>query len=147
APAALRQQVLDRQADLGIGLDGDADRVVIIDAGGRLYDGDQLLYAIAKHRASKGKVSGVAGTLMTNLAFENAMQRLGIPFGRAAVGDRYVLEMMRETRASLAELTADLVMFPQVLVNVKVPRGFRWEKHQEILTAQADAERSLNGRG
>ena len=184
APAALRQQVLDRQADLGIGLDGDADRVVIIDAGGRLYDGDQLLYAIAKHRASKGKVSGVAGTLMTNLAFENAMQRLGIPFGRAAVGDRYVLEMMREkgwelggensghvicldkhttgdgivsalqvlhamreTRASLAELTADLVMFPQVLVNVRVPRGFRWEKHQEILTAQADAERSLNGRG
>jgi len=81
APAALRQQVLDRQADLGIGLDGDADRVVMIDAAGRLYDGDQLLYAVAKHRASKGGVSGVAGTLMTNLAFENAMQRLGIPFG------------------------------------------------------------------
>jgi phosphoglucosamine mutase len=184
APAALRQQVLDRQADLGIGLDGDADRVVIIDASGRLYDGDQLLYAVARHRASKARVSGVAGTLMTNLAFENAMQRLGIPFGRAAVGDRYVLEMMREkgwelggensghiicldkhttgdgivsalqvlhamreTRASLAELTADLVMFPQVLVNVKVPRGFRWEKHEGILTAQANAERSLNGRG
>src|SRR3954452_13704432 len=96
APAALRQQVLDRQADLGIGLDGDADRVVIIDASGRLYDGDQLLYAVARHRASKAKVSGVAGTLMTNLAFENAMRRLGIAFGRAAVGDRYVLEMMRE---------------------------------------------------
>ena len=184
APGALRQQVLERQADLGIGLDGDADRVVIIDGSGRLYDGDQLLYAIARHRASKGSVSGVAGTLMTNLAFENAMRRLGIAFGRAAVGDRYVLEMlrekgwqlggensghvicldkhttgdgivsalqvlhaMRETRASLAELTAELVMFPQVLVNVKVPRGFRWEKYKEILTAQADAERSLNGRG
>ena len=184
APAALRQQVLDRQADLGIGLDGDADRVVIIDASGRLYDGDQLLYAVARHRASKGKVSGVAGTLMTNLAFENAMRRLGIPFGRAAVGDRYVLEMMRErgwelggensghiicldkhttgdgivsalqvlhavreTRASLAELTADLVMFPQVLVNVKVPRGFDWRQHSGIGKAQADAERALNGRG
>jgi phosphoglucosamine mutase len=184
APAALRQQVLDRQADLGIGLDGDADRVVIIDASGRLYDGDQLLYAVARHRANKAKVSGVAGTLMTNLAFENAMQRLGIPFGRAAVGDRYVLEMMREnrwelggensghiicldkhttgdgivsalqvlhamreTRASLAELTADLVMFPQVLVNVKVPRGFDWRQHSGIGKAQADAERALNGRG
>ena len=184
APAALRQQVLDRQADLGIGLDGDADRVVIIDASGRLYDGDQLLYAVARHRASKGKVSGVAGTLMTNLAFENAMRRLGIPFGRAAVGDRYVLEMMRErgwelggensghiicldkhttgdgivsalqvlhavreTRASLAELTADLVMFPQVLVNVKVPRGFDWRQHSGIGKAQAEAERALNGRG
>jgi phosphoglucosamine mutase len=184
APAALRQQVLDRQADLGIGLDGDADRVVIIDGSGRLYDGDQLLYAIARHRSSKGKVSGMAGTLMTNLAFENAMRRLGIPFGRAAVGDRYVLELMREngwelggensghiicldkhttgdgivsalqvlhamreTRASLAELTADLVMFPQVLLNVKVPRGFDWRKHSGIGKAQADAERALNGRG
>jgi phosphoglucosamine mutase len=90
-PSALKRQVLEKKADLGIGLDGDADRVVIVDGAGRLYDGDQLLYAIARHRAAKGKVSGVAGTLMTNLAFENAMQRLGIPFGRAAVGDRYVL--------------------------------------------------------
>ena len=184
APAALRQQVLEKKADLGIGLDGDADRVVMVDAEGRLYDGDQLLYVVARHRAAKRTVSGVAGTLMTNLAFEKAMQRLGIPFGRAAVGDRYVLELMRskgwelggensghlicldkhttgdgivsalqvlyamrDAQASLAELTAELVMYPQVLVNVKVPRGFRWEKYQEIQTAQADAERSLNGRG
>src|SRR5207342_2942476 len=61
-------------------------------------DGDQLLYVIARHRARdrRSKVSGVAGTLMTNLAFEKAMAQLGIPFGRAKVGDRYVLEMMRE---------------------------------------------------
>ena len=84
------------KADLGIGLDGDADRVVMVDGSGRLYDGDELLYVIANHRSRdrRGKVSGVAGTLMTNLAFEKAMQRLGIPFGRAAVGDRYVLERM-----------------------------------------------------
>jgi phosphoglucosamine mutase len=184
SPSALVHEVKNQKAQLGIGLDGDADRVVMLDAAGRLYDGDQLLYAIASHRAAKRRVSGVAGTLMTNLAFENAMQRLGIPFGRARVGDRYVLELMRdkgwelggensghvicldkhttgdgivsalqvlhamrETRASLAELTADLVMYPQVLVNVKVPRGFDWRKHSAIEKAQAEAEQALNGRG
>ena len=188
SPAALREQVRNQRADFGIGLDGDADRVVIVDASGRLYDGDELLYVIASHRArerrNRGKLSGVAGTLMTNLAFEKAMARLGIPFGRAKVGDRYVLELMREkgwelggensghlicldkhttgdgivsalqvleamreSGRSLAELTADLVMFPQVLVNVAVPRGFDWQKHQQIREAQTNAERSLNGRG
>jgi phosphoglucosamine mutase len=188
SPAALKQQVKNENADLGIGLDGDADRVVIIDAAGRSYDGDQLLYVIARHRAGNrrngGKVSGVAGTLMTNLAFEKAMQRLGIAFGRARVGDRYVLELMREkgwelggensghvicldkhttgdgivsalqvlhamrqSARSLAELTADLVMYPQVLVNVKVPRDFDWRKHAAIEKAQVAAEESLNGKG
>ncbi|HVL37032.1 MAG TPA: phosphoglucosamine mutase [Burkholderiales bacterium] len=185
SPAALRQRVTQEGADLGIGLDGDADRVVMVDGAGRLYDGDELLYVIARHRAAGGRrVAGVAGTLMTNLAFEKAMQRLGIAFGRARVGDRYVLELMREkgwelggensghlicldkhttgdgivsalqvvhamreAKASLAELVADLVMYPQVLVNVRVPGGFRWEKHQAIHAAQADAERRLNGRG
>jgi phosphoglucosamine mutase len=67
--------------------------------------------------------------------------------GDGIVSALQVLHAMRERRASLAELTADLVMYPQVLVNVKVPRGFQWEKHQGIQSAQADAERSLNGRG
>ena len=184
APAALKAEVTNRKADLGIGLDGDADRVLMVDGEGRTYDGDQLLYVVARHRAQMGKVSGVAGTLMTNLAFEKAMQRLGIAFGRAPVGDRYVLELMREKgwelggensghlicldkhttgdgivsalqvlramrerRSTLAELTAELVMYPQVLVNVKVPRGFQWQQHQAIKSAQADAERGLNGRG
>src|SRR6185503_2514272 len=168
SPAALQKQIAAEKADLGIALDGDADRLVMVDGQGRLYDGDQLLYVIACHRARdrRSKVSGVAGTLMTNLAFEKAMARLGIPFGRAKVGDRYVLEMMREkgwelggensghvicldkhttgdgivsalqvlhamreTRTALPELTAELVMFPQVLVNVKVPRGFDWREH------------------
>jgi phosphoglucosamine mutase len=186
SPKALIEEVKRAKADLGIGLDGDADRVVMVDGSGRLYDGDQLLYVIVSHRARdrRTKVSGVAGTLMTNLAFENAMQRLGVAFGRAAVGDRYVLEMMRdkgwelggensghvicldkhttgdgivsalqvlhamrETRASLAELTAELVMYPQVLLNVKVPRGFDWRKHSAIGKAQAEAEQALNGKG
>jgi phosphoglucosamine mutase len=96
SPAALTQEVLSSKADLGIALDGDADRLLIIDGQGKSYDGDQLLYAIAAHRATRRKVSGVAGTLMTNLAFEKAMARLGIAFARARVGDRYVLELMRE---------------------------------------------------
>jgi phosphoglucosamine mutase len=186
SPKALIEEVKRAKADLGIGLDGDADRVVMVDGSGCLYDGDQLLYVIVSHRARdrRTKVNGVAGTLMTNLAFENAMQRLGVAFGRAAVGDRYVLEMMRdkgwelggensghvicldkhttgdgivsalqvlhamrEMRASLAELTAELVMYPQVLVNVKVPRGFDWRKHSAIGKAQAEAEQALNGKG
>jgi phosphoglucosamine mutase len=188
SPASLKKEVSLQKADFGIALDGDGDRVVIVDAAGRIYDGDELLYAIVARRARSGrnggKVSGVAGTLMTNLAFEKAMARLDIAFGRAKVGDRYVLELMREkgwelggensghlicldkhttgdgivsalqvlhavreSGRSLAELTAELVMYPQVLVNVAVPRGFHWEKHEVIRQAQTDAERALNGRG
>jgi phosphoglucosamine mutase len=96
APKNLVAEVKKESADLGIALDGDADRLLIVDSAGRSYDGDQLLYAIAKHRSKKDKIGGVAGTVMTNLAFENAMHKLGIAFGRAKVGDRYVLELMRE---------------------------------------------------
>lgn len=184
SPDSLKKEVVSNQAELGVALDGDGDRVLMVDGAGRSYDGDQLLYAIARHRSGRQKVSGVAGTLMTNFAFERAMARLGIPFGRAKVGDRYVLELMREkgwqlggensghlicldkhttgdgivsalqvlhamreSRASLAELTAELVMFPQVLINVAVPRGFQWEKHEGIRKAQAHVEQSLNGKG
>jgi phosphoglucosamine mutase len=180
----LGSEVLDQRADLGIAFDGDADRVLMVDAAGRSYDGDQLLYAIARHRAARQKVAGVAGTLMTNFAFERAMQKLGIAFARAKVGDRYVLELMREkgwqlggensghlicldkhttgdgivsalqvleamreSGRPLAELTADLVMFPQVLLNVAVPRGFDWKTHSSIKKAKAEVEQSLDGRG
>lgn len=97
APANLRTAVVEHQADIGIGLDGDGDRLVMVDASGLLYDGDQLLYIIAKHRQALGKLhGGVVGTLMTNLAFEHAMQKLGIPFMRAKVGDRYVMELLQQ---------------------------------------------------
>ena len=184
APKGLISEVQKQKADLGIALDGDADRVLIVDDAGRSYDGDQLLFAIAKHRSAREKLAGVAGTLMTNFAFEKAMARLGVPFARAKVGDRYVLELMREkgwqlggensghlicldkhttgdgivsalqvlqamreSKKSLARLTADLVMFPQVLLNVAVPRGFDWKQHRAIKQAQKAAERSLNGKG
>jgi phosphoglucosamine mutase len=180
----LSSEVQSQNADLGIAFDGDADRVLIVDAAGRSYDGDQLLFAIARHRSGKEKLAGVVGTLMTNFAFEKAMAKLGIGFARAKVGDRYVLELlrekgwqlggensghlicldkhttgdgivsalqvleaMRESGRSLAELTAELVMFPQVLLNVQIPRGFQWEKHEGIKEAQHTAEQSLNGKG
>ena len=184
SPKNLIEEVLRQKADLGVALDGDGDRVLMVDATGRSFDGDQILYAIARHRAGRKRLTGVAGTLMTNFALEKALQRLGVGFARARVGDRYVLELMREkgweiggensghiicldkhttgdgivsalqalhamreSGRSLAELTVDLVMYPQVLLNVAVPRGFDWEKHQGIRKAQSDAEDSLSGRG
>ena len=184
SPDNLVMEVKRRKFDVGIALDGDGDRVTIADAKGRCYDGDELLFVIARQRAKKGTLKGVAGTLMTNLAFEKAMARLGVGFARARVGDRYVLELMREkgwelggensghiicldkhttgdgivsalqvleamrsSGRTLAELTKDLVMYPQVLLNVAVPRGFKWEKHDGIRKAQSEAENAMNGKG
>ena len=97
APDNLRKAVVEHKADIGIALDGDGDRLIMVDGSGQLYDGDQLLYVIARHRHAQGKLhGGVVGTLMTNLAFEHAMQKLGIPFQRAKVGDRYVMELLQQ---------------------------------------------------
>ncbi|MFA7400455.1 MAG: phosphoglucosamine mutase, partial [Sideroxydans sp.] len=90
-PQNLQKAVVENNADIGLALDGDGDRLIMADAQGKLYDGDQLLYVIAKHRQAQGTMKGgMVGTLMTNLAFEHAMQKLDIPFARAKVGDRYV---------------------------------------------------------
>jgi phosphoglucosamine mutase len=94
-PQTLRQAVLDQDADLGVAFDGDGDRLVMVDSNGNLLDGDQLLYIIAAHRQHRGQLQGgVVGTLMSNLGFEHALDKLDIPFTRAKVGDRYVLELM-----------------------------------------------------
>ena len=96
-PQALQKAVLAEQADLGIAFDGDGDRVMMVDSQGRLLDGDQLLYIIASGLHKNGQLQGgVVGTLMTNLALEHALQKLAIPFARAKVGDRYVLELLIE---------------------------------------------------
>ena len=97
-PKALSDAVRLHRADIGIALDGDADRVVMADGTGRTYDGDELLYLIVKERHAQGRVPGVVGTQMTNLALEQALGRLSLPFARAKVGDRYVLEMLHERR-------------------------------------------------
>lgn len=185
-PANLQKAVVEHKADLGIALDGDGDRLVMVDAAGTLYDGDQLLYVIAKHRQSQGKLQGgVVGTLMTNLAFEHAMRKLGIPFSRAKVGDRYVMEQLlangwqlggensghvicldkhstgdgivsalqvlhalRAGGQTLAEAAADLKMYPQVLINVKVAgKAAGLLELQAVKDAVAEAERELDGKG
>jgi len=96
SPRALCDAVLANRADLGVALDGDADRLQMVDAEGNLYDGDQLLYAIVRSRARTAPVKGVVGTLMSNLALEHALAKAEIPFARAAVGDRYVVEKLNE---------------------------------------------------
>jgi phosphoglucosamine mutase len=96
-PTALQAAVKHGKADFGIALDGDGDRVVMCDAAGRLYDGDQLLYVIAAHQRRLGVLGGgVVGTQMSNLGLERALSKLKISFARARVGDRYVLEMLHE---------------------------------------------------
>ena len=94
-PQTIAAAVRTHHAHLGIAFDGDGDRLVMVDHKGTIYDGDQLLYAIARFRHGQKMLrGGVVGTLMTNLGMEQALGRLGIPFTRAAVGDRYVLEKM-----------------------------------------------------
>ncbi len=91
-PAQLAERVLAARADLGIAFDGDGDRVVMVDDRGEVVDGDELIFLIALARAQEGRlVGGVVGTLMTNYGLELALRELGIPFGRARVGDRYVM--------------------------------------------------------
>jgi len=94
-PELLAKEVKTRGAQLGIALDGDADRLQMVDGEGRIYNGDELMYAIVRERMQRGKVEGVVGTLMTNFGFEREMKRLGVGFDRANVGDRYVLEQMQ----------------------------------------------------
>ncbi len=184
APATLRSKVREAGADLGIALDGDGDRLVMVDADGGLYDGDQLLYVIARHRARTQAVAGVAGTLMSNLGFEHALSRLGIPLARAKVGDRYVLEAMQErgwllggensghiicldrhttgdgiiaalqvlaalrsSGEALGAACADLKLYPQQLINVRMPSGFDWRADTGIAAAAAAAEEALAGGG
>jgi len=102
APAALVAKVKEHQADLGIALDGDADRLQMVDSTGRLFNGDELLYVLAKDRVDRGlKLGGVVGTLMTNAAIEHAIKALGLQFERANVGDRYVLEQLKKHQWTL----------------------------------------------
>ena len=97
APDNLRAHVLLERADVGIALDGDGDRLIMVDHRGEIVDGDEILYVLARARHAAGTLrGGVAGTLMTNLALEHAFADMDIPFRRAAVGDRFVLELMRE---------------------------------------------------
>lgn len=93
----MRKAVLDLNADLGIALDGDGDRIMMVDHTGYVVDGDEIVYMIAREALKNGRLKGgVVGTLMSNLGLEVALKELGIPFARAKVGDRYVMSMLKE---------------------------------------------------
>ncbi|GAB3544242.1 phosphoglucosamine mutase [Noviherbaspirillum agri] len=184
APKALSEAVREHNADLGIALDGDADRLIMVDASGRIYNGDELLYVIVKDRMANSPIQGVVGTLMTNMALEVAFKQMGIGFLRAKVGDRYVLEVLQERSwliggegsghllvldkhttgdgivsalqvlsalkrngKSLAEATAELALFPQTLVNVKVSPGFDWQKNMAVVAEKEVVEAELGDSG
>jgi phosphoglucosamine mutase len=183
-PEAVTRAVLEHRADLGIAVDGDADRLLMVDSGGRAFNGDELLYMMVRDRLSQAPVAGVVGTVMTNFGLERAFSRLGVSMARAKVGDRYVLEMMRDrgwsyggessghllcldhhstgdatisalqvlaalrrSGLTLSELTADLQMLPQSLINVRVERGFDWTAHAGLAAARLEVERELGDAG
>ncbi len=95
APQALQQKVLEERADLGIALDGDGDRLIMVDGNGEVVDGDELTFIIARHRLQLGHLRGaVVGTQMSNLGLELALRTLGVELKRAKVGDRYIMEIL-----------------------------------------------------
>ncbi len=97
-PAALQQQVLREEADLGIAFDGDGDRTIMVDRQGNIVDGDDILYIIARDDLRKGRLAGgIVGTIMSNYGFEQAIKALGIDFIRAPVGDRFVMEQLKRS--------------------------------------------------
>ncbi len=184
-PGALVRAVRANRADYGIALDGDADRLQIVDATGRLYNGDELLYLMAADRMGRDEhVPGVVGTLMTNMAVEVALQAKGVKFVRAKVGDRYVLEELarhhwvlggegsghllaldRHTTGdglvsalqvlqacvrsgrTLAQLLADITLYPQVLLNVRLEPGQDWKANRLLAETTQAVERQLGSSG
>jgi len=181
----LQKNVKLQQADLGIAFDGDGDRVLMVDAAGQLIDGDELLYIITRHRQRMQRLQGgVVGTLMTNLGMEHALIEADIPFVRAKVGDRYVMEQLMaqgwqlggessghlicldktttgdgivaalqvlaaviESEQSLSELAAGMHKYPQLLINVQLPKKVDVLARPEVQSAVHAVESELADRG
>ncbi|KAB7597414.1 phosphoglucosamine mutase [Verminephrobacter eiseniae] len=184
-PDTLVRAVHAHHADYGIALDGDADRVLIVDATGRLYNGDELLYLMVADRMGRDEhVPGVVGTLMTNRAVELALQARGVEFVRAKVGDRYILEELTRrdwalggegsghllaldrhttgdgigsalqvlqacvrSRSTLAQLLAAVTLYPQVLLNVRLPPGQDWTTNRLLADTIQAVEQQLGVSG
>ena len=185
-PQALIDTVKFHKADYGIALDGDADRLQLVDSEGRLFNGDELLYLMADDRLGRDEhVPGVVGTLMTNMAVEVALKSRGVQFVRAKVGDRYVLEELEKHKwilggegsghllaldkhttgdglisallvlqacvrsgKSMSELLADVTLFPQTLINVRLKPEQDWKSNARLAseTRSVEAELGQSGR-
>jgi phosphoglucosamine mutase len=184
-PEALVQTVREHKAHFGIALDGDADRLQFVDAAGRLYNGDELLYVMVADRLAAGeRVPGVVGTLMTNMAVEQAFRRRGIEFVRAKVGDRYVLEELEKrgwllggegsghllaldkhttgdglisalqvlqaiarSGKDIDQQLAEVTLFPQTLLNVRLQPGQDWRSMARLSSELREVEASLGSSG
>jgi phosphoglucosamine mutase len=184
-PQALVAAVQFHQADYGVALDGDADRLQLVDNSGRLYNGDELLYLMVRDRIARDEVvPGVVGTLMTNMAVELALKAKNIEFIRSKVGDRYVLEALEEknwllggegsghllaldkhttgdglisalqvlqacvvTGKTMAALLSDVVLFPQVLINVRLAKDQQWQDSPLLAKATQEVEAELADKG
>ena len=184
-PEALVAAVKLHQADYGVALDGDADRLQFVDHTGRLYNGDELLYLMVTDRIARDEVvPGVVGTLMTNMAVELAIKAKNIEFVRSKVGDRYVLEVLQKnkwllggegsghllaldkhttgdglisalqvlqacvaTGRTMAELLVDVVLFPQVLINVRLDKDQNWQANTQLSKAILEVEAELGQSG
>jgi phosphoglucosamine mutase len=188
SPQALVAAVAEHGADYGVALDGDADRLQLVDRNGRLFNGDELLFALVMDRLAQGQaITGAVGTLMTNMAVELAMKARGIELVRAKVGDRYVLEELaargwllggegsghllaldkhttgdgivsalqvlqatQRARASLADMLAGVTLFPQTLLNVRLPSLGHlktWQQNTQLTAETAAVEAELVGTG
>jgi phosphoglucosamine mutase len=184
-PEALVKAVRANHADFGIALDGDADRLQMVDAQGRLFNGDELLYLMVMDRLEQGqRVPGAVGTLMTNMAVELALKARDVEFVRAKVGDRYVLEELEKrgwllggegsghllcldqhttgdglisalqvlkacarSGKSLADLLAEVRLFPQTLINVRLAPGQDWKKNERLSSECELLQKELDGCG
>ena len=184
-PEALIEAVRAHRADYGIALDGDADRLQLVDSHGRLFNGDEVLFLMVNERLARGeKVPGAVGTLMTNMAVEVALQAKGVEFIRAKVGDRYVLEELEKrgwllggegsghllaldkhttgdglisalqvlqacvrSGKSLADLLADVTLFPQTLINVRLNPGQDYKSNGLLKTETAAIQAELGQSG
>lgn len=181
---SLSRLCAENGCDVAVSLDGDADRLIMADAHGHVYNGDELLYVIVRDRMLASSVEGCVGTLMTNYALERRFGELGVGFVRAKVGDRYVLEelkckgwlyggessghiialdrqttgdgivsalqvlaAMRRNGKSLAELTADLKLLPQVLVNKRISAGYDWQNDREFSRTVEQCRSEVEGSG
>jgi len=137
---ALQQRVLEEKADVGLAFDGDGDRVMMVDHLGNKVDGDQILYIIAREGLRQGQLrGGVVGTLMSNMGLELALKQLGIPFARAKVGDRYVLEKLQEKGWRLgAENSGHVILLDKTTTGDGIVAGL------QVLTAMARNHMTLH---
>lgn len=184
-PQKLCKEVLKHRADIGVALDGDGDRVILVDKNGNVVDGDQILYMIAKDRQNRGLLKGgVVGTQMSNFGLEQILGKLQIPFVRTKVGDRYVLESLTENNwilggessghvvcldktttgdgivvalqvlaimvkqeKALHELLDEMVLFPQILVNVNTTNAQKLLNHAEVVDKINSVSRIFDDEG